>query len=126
MRRNNVHEDVVHFVRPGREFCRIALSMQTTKASAAPTFHVLQYKYVPDILEKRTPFRETHLAKASEKVILHSSTTHPCVHNCDCDQGSKFLVLQAAQGRILLAGALADPVDSALFVWKNSSIQVSI
>ncbi|CAL8463514.1 g3048 [Coccomyxa elongata] len=65
-----------------------------TQASAAPSFHVLQYKYVPDILEKRTPFREAHLSKAGE---------------------------QAAQGRIILGGALAEPVDSALFVWKNST-----
>ncbi len=48
--------------------------MQTTMASAAPTFHVLQYKYVPDILEKRTPFRETHLAKAGEKVTFAQFT----------------------------------------------------
>ncbi len=43
-------------------------ALQTTQASAAPSFHVLQYKYVPDILEKRTPFREAHLSKAGEKV----------------------------------------------------------
>ncbi|CAK0738959.1 hypothetical protein CVIRNUC_001117 [Coccomyxa viridis] len=66
----------------------------TTQASAAPTYHVLQYKYVPDILEKRGPFREQHLAAASQK---------------------------KDEGKVVLAGALADPVDSALFIWKNSS-----
>lgn len=43
-------------------------ALQATQASAAPSFHVLQYKYVPDILEKRTPFREAHLSKAGEQV----------------------------------------------------------
>ena len=42
--------------------------MQATQASAAPSYHVLQYKYVPDILEKRGPFREQHLAAAGQKV----------------------------------------------------------
>lgn len=42
--------------------------LQTTQASAAPTYHVLQYKYVPDILENRGPFREKHLAAAGQKV----------------------------------------------------------
>lgn len=32
--------------------------------------------------------------------------------------------MQAAQGRIILGGALAEPVDSALFVWKNSTMKV--
>ena len=46
---------------------------QATQASAAPSYHVLQYKYVPDILEKRGPFREKHLAAASQKVDNYHS-----------------------------------------------------
>ena len=41
---------------------------QGTQASAAPSYHVLQYKYVPDILEKRGPHREAHLGAARQKV----------------------------------------------------------
>jgi hypothetical protein len=33
-------------------------------------------------------------------------------------------VLQVDKGKILLGGALADPVDSALFVWKDASVEV--
>ncbi|CAL5223834.1 g6413 [Coccomyxa viridis] len=65
-----------------------------TQASAAPSYHVLQYKYVPDILEKRGPFREKHLELAGQK---------------------------RDEGKIVLAGALTDPVDTALFIWKNAS-----
>lgn len=40
------------------------------QASAAPPpkFMILEYKYVPDILEKRTPHRAAHLAAAQAKV----------------------------------------------------------
>ena len=58
----------------------------------APTYHVLQYKYVPDILEKRDPYRAEHL------------------------QGAKDM---AAASKIVMAGALTDPVDGAIFVFKN-------
>lgn len=36
------------------------------------------------------------------------------------------LFAQAEEGKILLAGALADPVDSALFIWKDASPEVSM
>lgn len=52
---------------------------------------VLFYDYVPDILERRTPARPAHLSHAEE---WHAS------------------------GRLLLAGALMDPVDSAVFIFK--------
>ena len=53
-----------------KSFCfqEAPLTAQATQASAAPSYHVLQYKYVPDILEKRGPFREKHLALAGQKV----------------------------------------------------------
>lgn len=31
---------------------------------------------------------------------------------------------QAAQGKIVMAGALADPVDGAVFIFKNTSTEV--
>ena len=54
-------------------------------------YYLLQYDYVEDVVEKRAPLRETHLALA-----------------------------RAAHGRgeIVLAGALADPVDAAVLVFR--------
>jgi uncharacterized protein YciI len=54
----------------------------------------LFYDYVPDVLEKRTPFRADHLALARE-------------HH--------------AAGKLLLAGAFDPPTDGALFVFKVDS-----
>jgi uncharacterized protein YciI len=56
-------------------------------------FFVLSYDYVPDVLEKRAPYRADHLALARE-------------HH--------------AAGKLLLAGAF-DPPDGALFVFKVDS-----
>lgn len=53
----------------------------------------LYYEYVPDVLEKRTPFRADHLALARE---YH------------------------AGGKLLLAGAF-DPPSDGLFVFKVDS-----
>ncbi len=50
-------------------------------------FFILSYDYVPDVLEKRTPFRPDHLALARE---FH------------------------AAGKLLLAGAFDPPTDGAL------------
>lgn len=54
-------------------------------------YYVLQYDYVEDVVERRAPLREAHLALA-----------------------------RAAHGRgeIVLAGALADPVDAAVLVFR--------
>ncbi len=52
-----------------------SVTAQATQASAAPSYHVLQYKYIPDILEKRGPFREKHLALAGQKVNGYSIPT---------------------------------------------------
>lgn len=51
---------------------------------------LLTYSYIPDILEKRTPYREKHLKNVSE---------------------------MNQNGKILVAGALQNPVDSAIFVF---------
>jgi uncharacterized protein YciI len=57
-------------------------------------YFVLTYDYVPDVLERRGPHRDAHLALARE---LH------------------------AQGKLLLAGAFDPPTDGALFVFKVDS-----
>src|SRR6266511_3769158 len=57
-------------------------------------YFALTYDYVPDVLEKRTPFRAEHLANAK---ALH------------------------AAGKLVLAGAFDPPTDGALFVFKVDS-----
>lgn len=54
---------------------------------------VLLYDYVPDIIERRAPHRDAHLALAREA---------------------------AARGELLLGGALAEPVDTAILVWRTA------
>lgn len=54
--------------------------------------HLLFYDYVEDIAERRAPFRQAHLALARE---AHGA------------------------GTLLLAGALAEPLDGAVFVFKT-------
>ncbi|HEX9308775.1 MAG TPA: YciI-like protein [Anaeromyxobacter sp.] len=57
-------------------------------------YFTLSYEYVPDVLEKRTPFRAEHLANAT---ALH------------------------AAGKLVFAGAYDPPTDGALFVFKVDS-----
>jgi uncharacterized protein len=52
---------------------------------------LLIYDYIPEILERRGPFRSEHLRLAWD------------AH---------------ARGELVLAGALADPVDGAVFLFK--------
>ncbi len=57
-------------------------------------YFVLYYAYVPDVLEKRTPFRTEHLTNAK---ALH------------------------AAGKLVLAGAFEPPSDGAMFVFRVDS-----
>ena len=57
-------------------------------------FFVLSYEYVPDVVEKRAPFRAEHLAFARE---FHDA------------------------GKLRLAGAFDPPSDGALFVFDVAS-----
>jgi uncharacterized protein YciI len=57
-------------------------------------YFALSYDYVPDVLDRRTPFRADHLALARE---FH------------------------AAGKLLLAGAFAPPTEGALFVFDAGS-----
>lgn len=54
-------------------------------------YYILFYKTVEDYIEKRVPFREAHLKLATDSFN---------------------------RGELLLAGALADPADSAVLVFK--------
>lgn len=59
---------------------------------AAGPHRVLFYEYVPDILERRPPHREAHLARIGEWVD---------------------------GGTMLMAGALGDPPTGALFIFGD-------
>ncbi len=54
-------------------------------------YYILRYDYVENVVERRAPLREGHLERAR------------AAH---------------ARGEIVLAGALADPVDAAVFVFR--------
>ena len=56
-------------------------------------YYLLEYDYVPDILSLREPFRDQHLAQASAL---------------------------ADQGILHMAGASGDPVNGALFIFKDT------
>jgi uncharacterized protein YciI len=56
--------------------------------------YLLFYEAQPDYVERRTAFRAAHLALAEEYV---------------------------ARGELILAGALADPIDGAVFLFQGSS-----
>ena len=70
--------------------------MATAAAAGAADFkyHVLMMDYVPDILEKRGPYRADHLGAAQKK---------------------------KDEGKMVMAGALAEPVDTGMFVFKDST-----
>ncbi|MGW8377833.1 YciI family protein [Streptomyces sp. ODS28] len=55
-------------------------------------YFVLEYRYPEDVVERRAPYREEHLGLIRE------------AH---------------ARGELLLAGALAEPVDRGLLIWNT-------
>ena len=55
-------------------------------------YFILFYEYVEDVGERRMPFREAHLGLAREA---------------------------AARGELLLGGALTDPLDTGVLVWRT-------
>jgi uncharacterized protein YciI len=67
--------------------------------SGPPKCFLLTYKYVADILERRGPYREAHLAAASA---------------------------QCAAGKMLLAGAFLEPTDGAAFVFTSHATRAGI
>ena len=61
-------------------------------------YYVLQYEVVDDYVNRRVPFRQIHLQKVRD------------AHG---------------RGELRLAGALSDPPDGALFVFRSESAQVA-
>lgn len=61
-------------------------------------YYVLFYKTIDNYIEKRKPFREEHLKLANTARV---------------------------NGTLIMAGALADPADEALLVFKADSPQVA-
>jgi uncharacterized protein len=61
-------------------------------------YYVLFYKTVENYIEKRAPYREEHLA--------YSRLAHD-------------------RGELVMAGALAEPADSAVLIFKGSSPTVA-
>lgn len=70
----------------------MASKMGATRAASPISYYLLQYDVVPNYVERRAPLRSEHLALAQE------------AHH---------------RGELVLAGALADPVDGAVFVWRT-------
>jgi uncharacterized protein YciI len=64
-----------------------------------PKVFITRYVYVADILERRGPFREAHLAGAQQQV---------------------------AAGRMLMAGAFSDVTDGAVFVWTSKATRADV
>jgi len=60
-------------------------------------YYLLEYVLIDDYLARRTAFREEHLALASE------------AHD---------------RGSLILAGALAEPADRAVLIWRTSDRSV--
>ena len=74
--------------------------MQAAAAASpggAPGYKILQYQYIPEILERRGPHREGHLSAAKQLV---------------------------EQGKCVLGGAAGDPVSLGVFVLKGMSDEV--
>ncbi|KAG2450581.1 hypothetical protein HYH02_005082 [Chlamydomonas schloesseri] len=63
-------------------------------AAPAPKYYLLEYKYVPDILEKRTPYRAAHIEGAKK---------------------------QAEAGKMVMAGAFGETPEGALFVFRDTT-----
>eukprot|EP01024_Parvocaulis_polyphysoides_P009782 TRINITY_DN13179_c0_g1_i1.p3 TRINITY_DN13179_c0_g1~~TRINITY_DN13179_c0_g1_i1.p3 ORF type:complete len:141 (+),score=26.05 TRINITY_DN13179_c0_g1_i1:29-424(+) len=68
------------------------LTVRTMAQQAVPKFHILEYKYVPDILEKRAPFRDEHIAAAKKL---------------------------GDEGKAVMVGAYGQPPEGAIFVFKG-------
>ena len=66
--------------------------MASAAPASPPTYLLLTLDYVEDILEKRDPYRAEHIAGAKA---------------------------QEAAGKCVLAGALQNPTDKGVFVFKD-------
>ena len=79
-------------LRGGSAGSALDMAMSSLSPEQPTTIKVLTYDYVPDILEKRGPYRAGHIG------------------------GAKNL---EESGNLIVAGALANPVDGAVFLFKG-------
>src|SRR5947209_5694320 len=63
--------------------------------SVLPVHHILFYDYVPDIVQRRGPYREGHLAA---------------------------IAAEQQAGRVIMAGALGDPPHGAAIVFGDAAV----
>lgn len=84
-------------------------------ATAAANQFVLRYNYIPDVLEKRGPHREQHLALAKELCLLGGPTAAVAATTVPTGALFVFADLQAAQ-----AFVEQDPYVSAGIVTEHS------
>lgn len=123
--------EIRHWWRPPAASRRVLYTLRTlsfvVQASAAPasSYMLLQYSYVPDILEKRGPYREQHLAGANKMVggALRHVQRGPCqrlmaLSHTVFSLCTAMMVPQAEENKLVMAGALAEPVDGAVFIFR--------
>uniref|UniRef100_A0A061S644 Ycii-related protein n=1 Tax=Tetraselmis sp. GSL018 TaxID=582737 RepID=A0A061S644_9CHLO len=79
------------FGKPGLACARRSCKAFATSAQP-PTYTLLTYEYVEDIVEKRGPYRQEHLAAAFKK---------------------------QEEGKLVVGGPHIDPIDGAVFIWKD-------
>ena len=79
-------------LRPTKLRSAPGVAMAAGTPPTPPTYQLLTLDYVPDILEKRDPFRAEHIAGAKAA---------------------------AEAGKVVLAGALQNPTDAGVFVFKD-------
>ncbi|CAF1160140.1 unnamed protein product [Adineta ricciae] len=72
-------------------FC---LSRMASTTAIAPKLHILHYDYVENVVEKRKPYREAHLA---------------------------FINKQVESGNVILGGAAGNPPSEAFLIFRNLS-----
>lgn len=78
----------------------------TSTSSLSATQFLLKYDYIPDVLEKRGPFREGHLALAKklieEGTCLSGGPTSP--PSMDVPTGALFLFTELESAKAFVAG----------------------
>lgn len=70
------------------------MASSTTPGTIQPKLYVIQYDYIADILEKRKPHRDAHLAHIGKQVT---------------------------EGNVILGGAVDHPPTGALLILRNLS-----
>lgn len=76
-----------------KSFYCILAEYKSNLTLITPMYHILFYKTIDNYIEKRAPFRKEHL---------------------------ELLKTAEEQGTLLMAGALADPADGGVFIFKTN------